>query len=98
MAEAPLREAAEDEQHDQGDHEEHHGLSRGSGEVARADPLVDEARHDLGLEGDEAREEDKRAELADRPRERKRGAGEDRRQEAGQDDTAEGREWARTKG
>src|SRR5215211_8375514 len=77
MAEAPLRETAEDEQHDQRDRKQHHGLRGGAGLVSVADLLEDEARHDLGLECDEAREQDKGPELADGPCERQRRTGQD---------------------
>src|SRR5215207_6823026 len=94
MTKTPLREAAEDEQDDQRDRQQHHGLRGGPGQVAGANLAEDQARHDLGLERDESREQDKRPELADRPGERQRGAGEDRGEQTGQDDAAEGRERA----
>ena len=57
--------------------------------VARLHPPEDVDRRRLRLEGDVAREQDQRAELADRPREGERAAGDDRRGEVGQEDAAE---------
>ena len=68
------------------DHEQDHRDRGGAGRVAALDLAEDEDRGDLGLEGDVARDQDQRAELADRARERERAiAGEDRRGEVGED-------------
>ena len=63
--------------------------------VAALDPPEDVDGRDLGLERQVARDQHDGAELADRPRERERDAGEDRRQQVREDDAPEDRERAR---
>ena len=76
-------------EHDQGDGDEHDGHRARRREVPALGEAVDEGRGDLGLEREVARDEHDGAELADGAGEGEAGAGEDRRQDAREDDAAQ---------
>src|SRR4051812_22605281 len=85
---------ADCEEHEQRQREQDDRDRRRRRHGVRLDPPEDEHRRDLGLERQVAGDEDGRAELADRPRESERGAGQDRRHEVRQHDPAEDGERA----
>src|SRR4051812_43266902 len=92
MARCPPPQAADAEEDAEG-HDQHEQRKRGGAlRIATRDPLRDVERRDLRLERQVAADQDDRAELADRPCEREREAGQQRRQEVREDDFAEDRE------
>src|ERR1700741_1058456 len=75
MAHRPAAHAADRDEDGERDREHEHGERRRSGRVVAVDVLEDVQRRDLGLERDVPGDEHDGAELADRPRERERHAG-----------------------
>src|SRR5829696_2822195 len=85
MPRPPASEPADADQDQQREREQHDRDRGGADRVVALDLLEDEHRGDLRLERDVARDQDDRAELADRAGERQRGAAQDRRHEVGED-------------
>src|SRR6476469_1457964 len=83
---------ADSEQDSERDNEQQHRERCGTGRVVTVDPLEHIERRDSCLEGEVARDEDDRPELADRTRKRKRDARQKRGQEMREDDPPEDRE------
>src|SRR5215213_5143189 len=90
----PLQHVQGDEDH-QRDDEEHGGDGGGAGRVVRLDLTEDVHGRDLGLEGQVARDEHGRAELADGSGEGEGGAGGHGGKQIREDDPPEDREVAR---
>src|ERR687894_274256 len=81
MSGPPARERGNADDHHERQQQQDDGDGRRCGHVVRLDLPENEDRRDLGLEGDVARNEDDRAELAERAREAERRPREDRRHE-----------------
>src|SRR6266542_3860610 len=96
MPRGPPADAADPEQDAERDDEQQYGEARRSFRVAAVQALEDVERRDLCLERAVARDQDDRAELADRARERECDAREERRQEVRKHDAAEHRHSAGT--
>src|SRR4051794_7818580 len=94
IASGPAAQRADREEHGERDHEQQDGERRSALHVVAVDPLEDVERRDLCLEREVARDEDDRAELADRARECERDAGQERRQQIREDDPPKDREAA----
>src|SRR5690242_3707005 len=92
MARRPPAQPSDREQHDERDDEQEHRKGGGSLRVAGVQPLEDVERSNLRLEREVARDQDDRAELADRARERERDARQQRRKQVREDDASEDRQ------
>jgi hypothetical protein len=95
MAGGPAANAADREQDAERERQEQQRERRRPLRIAAVEPLEDVDRRDLRLEREVAGDEDHRAELADRAREREGDAGEQGRQQVREDDAAEDAERAR---
>ena len=91
---APGLQQVDRQQHHERHHQHDEAERRGAGVVELLQLDDDQQRRDLGLHRQVAGDEDDRAVLADRARERHREAGRERRQHRRQDDAAEDREAA----
>src|SRR5215216_4090418 len=89
MTAPPASEEVESEEKHDREGEQQHRNRGGGGRIVALDPPEDVNRCDLGLERDVPRDQDKGAELAQRPCEGKSTAGDDRRRQVGKDDAAE---------